>query len=145
MFDKGKIAAALKTLGRKPWNGTRPAVFLTTDVHSYSGQFILIAGPAIGYDQPMLMRAAIGDSVRRYALTVQLPDHPGAKPPPGMFAVTGSLVWSDAAHGWIAHWQAQRAGRKYDWEESGVSFDDAFDGALAGALGVASGNQPPRQ
>jgi hypothetical protein len=57
--------------------------------------------------------------------------------------VRGTLDWSDAAFGWVAHWQTDWNGRHAIWSERGVSFDDAFRAALAGALGVASGHGPP--
>jgi hypothetical protein len=144
LFGKPQIAAALVELGSKIWAGARPPVFLVTDVQSYSGRFTLLAGSASGYDQPELMRAAIADSTARAALSVSLPASAGAQPPPGALLVNGSLVWSDAADGWIAHWATRHGGQTIAWGERGISFDQAFDAALLGALGVASGHQPPR-
>ncbi len=144
LFDRTKIAAALTRLGSKVWTGRRPPVFLTTDVHAYAGRFILTTGTTTGYDQPSLMRSAVADAATRVALPVQLPAFPGASAPPGSLLVNGNLVWSDAAHGWIARWEASRAGRMITWSERGVSFDIAFNAALEGALGIASGHHPPR-
>jgi hypothetical protein len=143
LFDASAVATALKALGSAVWTGRRPTVFLSVQVHAYAGAFALLAGPATGYEQPELMRAAVADSAARAALPVLLPASAGAAPPAGCLPVTGSLVWSDAALGWIARWQAGWSGRRAAWGEHGVSFDDAFDAALIGALGIASGHQPP--
>jgi hypothetical protein len=144
-FDPTKIAAALASLGTAPWRGTRPHVFLTVAVRSYSGNFTLIQGPMTGYDQPNLMRSALADAADLYALTVLLPATGTSAAPAGTLPVTGTLDWSDAEHGWIASWQAVWHGAGAQWGERGISFDDAFAGALAGALGVASGHGPPRK
>ncbi len=144
LFDKAKIAAALKRLGSAVWTGRRPTVFLTTYVHAYSGRFILTAGTTIGYDQPPLMRAAIQDASARAALPVELPPHEGAPAPQDTLPLTGHLDWSDAANGWIAQWSIFWNARQVTWGERGVSFDQAYDAALLGALGVVSGHHPPR-
>jgi hypothetical protein len=140
-FDPAKVAAALRRLGETPRKGARPAVLLVIQVHGYSGDFALNAGPATGYDTPELMRAAIDDAAWQYKLPVTLPASANAAPAAGMMVVKGSLTWSDANYGWIATWSADGA----HWGERGVSFDVAFRAALAGALGLASGHLPPRE
>jgi hypothetical protein len=143
-FDPAKITRALASLGVTPWRGTRPQVFLTLAVSSYSGNFVLIQGPTTGYDQPNLMRSALSDAADRYALTVVLPVTSKTAAPAGALPVNGTLHWSDKDHGWIASWQAVWNGAHTRWGERGVSFDKAFADALAGALGIASGHGPPR-
>jgi hypothetical protein len=143
-FDQAKIAAALKQLGSAVWTGRRPTVFLTTDVHAYAGHFTLLAGPTAGYDQQPLMRASIADATLHTAIPVDLPAKLGASPPPGTFPVKGTLVWSDAALGWIANWQAAYHGRIIKWGGRGASFDQAYENALLGALAIVSGHLPPR-
>ncbi len=144
LFDQEKIAAALKRLGSSIWTGRRPTVFLTTDVHAYSGSFILLAGPTTGYDQQPLMRAALADAAIRTALPVELPSSPAAAAPPGTFPVKGSMIWSDAALGWIANWQSIFHGRVIKWSDRGESFDQSYENALLGALGILSGHHPPQ-
>lgn len=144
LFNKAKIATALKQLGSTVWAGRRPVVFLKIHVHAYAGQYILTAGPISGYDQQPLMRAAIQDSSARTALPVALPPRADAPAPPGTIPVEGHLEWSEAALGWIARWQTAWNGREAAWGERGISFDQAYDAALLGALGVASGHHPPR-
>jgi hypothetical protein len=145
LFDEVKIATALRQLGGSVWTGRRPTVFLTANVRAYSGHsFTLLAGPSIGYDQQPLMRASIADASVVTALPVGLPPAIGSPPPAGSFPVQGSLVWSDAALGWIASWQASAHGRTVKWGERGQSFDQAYENALLGALGILSGHHPPR-
>jgi hypothetical protein len=138
-FDPAKVGLALKALGETARNGPRPDVFLVIQVHGYTGNFVLDRGPATGYDTPELMRASINDAAWQYKLQVALPASAGAAPASGMMEVKGILTWSDADYGWIAAWGADGA----HWSERGVSFDDAFRGALAGALAIASGHAPP--
>jgi hypothetical protein len=57
--------------------------------------------------------------------------------------LAGTLVWSDAARGWIADWRLVENGKAYRWQIKGVSFDDAFRNAMRGAARVLSGNGPP--
>ena len=66
-----------------------------------------------------------------------------AKAAGGDQALSGSLVWSDEALGWVAKWRFDFEGRTYRWEIRGVSFDAAFRNALRGAAQVLSGNGAP--
>ena len=64
--------------------------------------------------------------------------------PGGAVALSGNLVWSDKALGWIADWHLGVEGKIYRWQIRGVSFDDAFRNALYGAAQVLSGNGAPQ-
>jgi len=139
-FDPAKVAAALSSIGEMPRKGPRPEVFLAVRVRGPAGDFALQNGPAAGYDMPELMRASIDDAASQYKLPVILPASAGQTPASGLLVVQGTLTWSDADLGWNAAWGAGGA----HWGERGVSFDDAFRAALAGALGIASGHLPPR-
>ncbi len=139
-FDPAKVAAALAEIGETPRQGPRPSVFLAVHVHGPAGDFTLQNGPAAGYDMPELMRASIDDAAGQYKLRVRLPVSASDTPAAGLLLVEGNLTWSDADFGWIAAWGAGGV----HWGEHGVSFDDAFRAALAGALGIASGHAPPR-
>lgn len=138
-FDPGKIQAALKTLGETPWPGPRPPVLLIVAVRGFTGNFTITPEE----NAADLMRDFIAAAAERYRLDVQLPASPDAAAPPGVMTLRGTLDWSDAAFGWVAHWQTGWNGRAATWGERGVSFDDAFRAALAGALGIASGHGPP--
>lgn len=64
-------------------------------------------------------------------------------PSEGDVTLAGTLVWSDQARGWNVNWRMLSAGKSYEWQVSGVSFDDAFRNALRGAARILSGNGSP--
>ena len=64
-----------------------------------------------------------------------------AKESGGDALLTGTLVWTEAALGWTAHWQLAWRGREQRWQISGVSFDDAFRDAIDRAVLVLSGQR----
>jgi uncharacterized protein len=53
------------------------------------------------------------------------------------------MLWSEEALGWVAEWRLAAAGKTYRWQIRGVSFDDAFRNAMAGAAQVLSGHGQP--
>jgi uncharacterized protein len=63
----------------------------------------------------------------------------------GDLALGGSMLWSEAALGWIADWRLGAQGKSYRWQVRGVSFDDAFRDAMAGAAQILSGHGQPDQ
>jgi hypothetical protein len=63
--------------------------------------------------------------------------------PPDRVALTGSLVLSEAAHGWVGSWHLSWHGHDYAWGLSGVNFDEAFREATRGALQILSGHGAP--
>jgi hypothetical protein len=140
IFAPAKVAAALAALGETPRKGPRPDVLLDVKVAGPASNFALQAGPVQGYDMPELMRASLDDAAAHYKLHVKLPANGTKMPASGLMVVMGNLTWSDKVFGWIATWDS----RGVQWGERGVSFDDAFRGALAGALAIASGHAPPR-
>ncbi len=54
--------------------------------------------------------------------------------------LAGTLVWTEAPLGWIAHWHLSWRGREYRWHNRGVSFDDAFPNAVDRAVPLVSGH-----
>jgi len=63
----------------------------------------------------------------------------------GDLALAGDLIWSEQALGWIAKWRLAARGKSHHWQIRGVSFDDAFRNALAGAAQILSGHGQPDQ
>jgi uncharacterized protein len=61
----------------------------------------------------------------------------------GDLALSGSMLWSEEALGWIADWRLDAQGKSYRWQIRGVSFDDAFRNAMAGTVQILSGHGPP--
>jgi hypothetical protein len=142
-FDPGRIAAALRDLGRAPWPDPRPTIVALVHVEDARGGFDLTSSaPRAGG-----MRAALVDTAQKYGVTIAVPDAGGfAAPvlPPGEVALRGQLVLSEAALGWVAKWHLDWQGRAYDWGIGGVNFDAAFRDGAAGAIEVLSGHGAPQ-
>jgi uncharacterized protein len=136
-FAPEKIDALLRDLGREPWPDPRPVIVPRIHVQAAQGTFDITA------DEPRAegMRAAWAESGQRYGMAVAIPPVPDA---PGRMELTGSLVLSEAAHGWVGAWHVAWRGETYHWGLSGVNFDEAFRQAVRGAMQVASGHGAPR-
>lgn len=142
-FVPARVDAALRALGRQPWPDPRPVLVPLIHVTAASGAF------DITREEPRAagMRAALAESGEKYGMALRIPPPPlpdAAALPPGEAAVVGSLVLSEAAHGWVGTWHLDWQGRGYDWGLSGVNFDEAFRQAVRGAMQIVSGHGLPR-
>jgi hypothetical protein len=160
-FDRAKIDAALRSLGRAPWTAPRPKIVLFLRVTDSARDFTLAADGEFGIDMLEALDNAsslVGLSARPaykwQILASSLYPVPLADAGPVVLdavtkaagadqALFGSLIWSDKALGWVAKWRLDFEGRTYRWEIRGVSFDAAFRNALRGAAQVLSGNGAP--
>ena len=160
-FDREEIDAALRSLGREPWITPRPTVVLFLRVADSTRDFTLAADGEFGID----MREALDSASSLVGLPARLPRSAqlstanlssdgianadasvldaAAKAAGGDRALSGSLIWSDEALGWIAEWRFDFEGKTYRWEIRGVSFNAAFRNALRGAAQVLSRNGAP--
>ncbi len=140
-FDPARVRAALASLGRRPWTAPRPTLFPVILVDGFKPPYYLAADGPGGADQ----RTALAAAADRYALPLRLPASGGAafRPPPGSVTVAGTLVFSDAAQGWIGSWQLAWHGRIHAWAVRGVSYDEAFRDLVRGAERVLSGQARP--
>jgi hypothetical protein len=161
-FAPDKIDAALASLGRKPWTAERPLPVMFLGVENARGSFVL-AGDG---DQSPYMAESLAAASARIGMPATLPSEATlseagltfdkldaadledldqlARAAGGDLALVGSLIWSDADHGWIVDWRLRHDGRDAHWQMRGVSFDDAFRNAMRGAAQVLSGNGIPR-
>ncbi|NRP19921.1 hypothetical protein LPJGGPFB_03180 [Ensifer adhaerens] len=160
-FDPATIDRLLAKLERKPWLSPRPVIAVLLAVHDQRRRFVLARD---GGESPYMAQSLAAATVP-LALTASLPDAAtlaangldferlsrmqpaelkrlaidvGADIP-----LAGTLVWSDAARGWVADWRLIENSKAYRWQIRGVSFDDAFRNAMRGAARVLSGNGPP--
>jgi hypothetical protein len=160
-FDPQRVEAALKTLGRKPWTTTRPNLGLFLVINNSAKSYVLSGDGTFGRDQ----REALAAASWQVGLPVTLPSEADlekeglsadalAKIDPGRLAsltkgmgadlvLTGSLVWTKGAKGWVAEWKLFDGRQLHAWKVKDVSFDDAFRNALWGAALVLSGNGEP--
>ncbi len=142
-FVPARIDALLRTLGRDPWPDPRPRLVPLIQVRAARGAFDITAG------EPRAdgMRAAWAESGQRYGLDIAIPPAPLPASIPessGEVALTGSLVFSEAARGWVGAWRLSWRGHDYAWGLSGVNFDEAFRQATRGALQILSDHGAPR-
>ncbi|HEX5080009.1 MAG TPA: DUF2066 domain-containing protein, partial [Geminicoccaceae bacterium] len=123
--------------------------------------YVLASDGEHGRDQ----REALAAAAERFGIPIALPDQAAltktglgyeslpALDPAGLDAIArtmdgdlvlaGSMVWDEQALGWVADWRLGAEGESYGWQISGVSFDDAFRSAMAGAVQILSGHGQP--
>ncbi|WP_378945211.1 DUF2066 domain-containing protein [Mesorhizobium sp. ANAO-SY3R2] len=161
VFDPAKLDAFLERLGRKPWL-VRPRLVAAIAIRDMKGaEYLLASDSRGGRDEDM--RAALAAAADRLALPLVLPslqqlsragivaDGTASDGRLGALAtsagtdlaLSGKMVWSDAALGWVADWRLASSGTVRHWEIRGVGFDDAFRDGVAGAAQVLSGNGEP--
>ncbi len=160
-FIPEKIDAALRSLGREPWTAPRPRIVVFLGVQNGPTAYTLAGDGGPGRD----LREALAAEAGRLGVPALLPDQAAlaatglslealpaadlaaldgiAKSAGGDVALAGSLVWSDAALGWIADWRLAWHGKTYRWQIGGVSFDAAFRSGLGGAAQILAGHGPP--
>ncbi len=160
-FDLAKIDASLASLGSAPWTGPRPRLAVFLAIQDQQTRYVLAQDGARGLSQ----RQALAAVAAKRALPMVLPKQalieterltydalaatappalaPAAKMAGGDAALSGTLVWTESARGWSAHWHMAAQGKDYRWAVSGVSFDDAFRNAIDGALEILSGHGAP--
>jgi hypothetical protein len=139
-FDPARTDAALARLGERPWRGARPVLAIDIMVHDHGADYPMTADGDNGERQ----REALLAAARLYGMVVALPATMGVPKHPAGIALHGTLSWSDAAPGWVGQWHMSWRGREQSWGISGVSFDEAFRNAVAGAMGLLSGHRPPQ-
>ena len=162
-FIPEKIDAALRSLGREPWTAPRPRIVVFLGVQNGPTAYTLAGDGERGRDLREALAAEAGRlaACRRccrsqaalaagrleFCGSCRRPILPAldgtAKSTGGDVALAGSLVWSDAALGWIADWRLAWHGKIYRWQIGGVSFDAAFRSGLGGAAQILSGHGPP--
>jgi hypothetical protein len=161
IYKPETVDALLASLGSKPWLAVRPKPAVLLAVQDQRRKFVLSAdGDESPYmvesfeaaAEPMAMSIVIPSAVmlKKAGLIFEevhaaSPELMGttAKDIGGDMPLLGSIVWSDADLGWIAHWRLYVGGRTYGWSIRGVSFDEAFRNAVRGAAQVLSGNGEP--
>lgn len=161
-FDRAKIDAALASLGLTPWTAPRPTVALFVAVRNGDRSFVLSADgergidmreslaaasfrlniPAVLPEQALVAEAGLDAAQLPSADLARLDDV--AKEARADHALLGTLTFSDEALGWLVAWRMEEGGRSYEWQQRGVSFDDAFRSATRRAAQVLSGHGAPR-
>jgi len=159
-FDRAKIDAALRALGREPWAGPRPRIVVFLGMRNMTTAFMVagdgdrelersaLVAAAAQRGMPMMLpsQAALAESGLRFedlpAADLSRLDAT-ATAIGGEKALVGSMAWSDAALGWIADWRLFSTGKTYQWQARSVTFDDGFRQAMGGVARILSGSGLP--
>jgi hypothetical protein len=173
VFDRAKIDALARSLGREPWSGPRPRVVVFVGVdnvtfadgkgtpHTY-----MLASDGVA-DKSADMRESFAAAADKAGMPVALPTLAQlqahgwtaktladaksadlatiARQDGGDVAVAGRMVFSEKTLGWVTTWRMAHQGRTYRWGERGVNFDAAFRNALFGAAQIVSGYGAPAE
>ncbi len=159
-FERTKIDAALRSLGREPWIASRPRLVVFLGMRNLTTAFMVAGDGDRG-----LEREALAAAAARLGIPMMLPNQaalveagisfdtlPTADPSRlaalaeasgGELALAGRMAWSDEALGWIADWRLSAAGKTYQFRARSVTYDDGFRKALGGAVQILSGNGLP--
>lgn len=157
-FDPARIDAALTELGDPPWRGPRPVIVPVLIVRGMGVPHIatyLLSAEARG--EAPVQRQSFANSAAKYGMTVPIPTDaqlaawgiatsgfPAPPAQPDAAVVAGTLEFRPAALGWVGMWRLSWQGRSYEWGDSGVGFDEAFDDLVRGAMRIVSGHGGPQ-
>ncbi len=157
-FDRSRIDSALALLGASPWRGERPAVVPVIAVRGSDPPWTVDLVLTSGEPAAQAYRASLANSAAKYGVGVRLPSAEemgawGAAPgrPPsewrvpetGSVMAVGSIDYRPEAMGWVGSWNTRWKGVEYRTRVSSVSFDEAFERLIRGAVRVASGRGWP--
>ncbi len=135
-FEKAKIDAALRSLGRAPWTASRPRIVV------FLGMRNLLASYMLAEDGDRALEQA-GVSFESLPAADLARLDAAAQAMGGDRALVGRMAWSDEAMSWVADWRLRSAGETEQWQVRSLTFDDGFRKALGGAAQILSGNGPP--
>ncbi len=140
-FEPDGVDAALLGLGEAPWQTSRgrPSILIDIAVTPRTGPVMPIRADT---DPDERHRAALLAAADRFGIVVLLRPVMGSAPL-ATTTLRGSMVWQEAAAGWAGAWTLPWQGHEYNWRIVGVSFDEAYRNAIAGAAAILSGHALP--
>lgn len=149
-YDRADVDRVLGDLGSRPWLGPRPVLAVILEVQR-GGDRYWVNQDAV---RDQAMRESFALAADGMAMESVFPDvgdldriglssrdvavRAGADIP-----LSGTLVWSDAALGWIVTWTLRDDVGTHRWEARGVNFDEAFRVGVRGATQILSGSGDP--
>jgi uncharacterized protein len=159
-FDRDKIDAALKSLGRVPWTTPRPRVVVLFGMKQATAKYVLTRdGDRVGPKEslaaaaekrgiPILIPSTRELAMHRVAwedLTGDMVGFDAIRRGLGAdVALAGQLIWQEEELGWAASWSLVAADGVHRWQVRGVTFDAAFRNALGGSAQILSGHGDPK-
>jgi hypothetical protein len=154
-FNPSRIDDAARSLGSRPWAGSRPAVVPLIEIRGWDppwvGSFMLTVDSPSGSAQ----RIAFKNAAAKYGLEVRVPTLAeleargirfGAPLPArsvqdaSAVSIVGSAEFRPAALGWVASWRTWWGAVDHEAKLSGVSLDEIFDSMVREAVTLASGS-----
>jgi uncharacterized protein len=159
-FDRGKIDAALRSLGLTPWTKARPLVVVVFGMKQATATYVLTRdGDRVGPKEslaaaaekrgiPILIPSTRELAMHRVAwedLTGDMVGFDAIRRGLGAdVALAGQLIWQEEELGWAASWSLVAADGVHRWQVRGVTFDAAFRNALGGSAQILSGHGDPK-
>lgn len=159
-FDRGKVDAALRSLGLTPWTTARPLVGVVFGMKQATATYVLTRdGDHVGPNQslaaaaekrgiPILMPSTQDLAMHRIAWEDLTGDMAGfgvlARALGADVALAGQLIWEEQELGWAASWSLLEPGGVHRWQIRGVTFDAAFRNAFGGSAQILSGHGDPK-
>ena len=156
-FDRGKVDAALRSLGVTPWTTPRPRVVVLVGMKQAAAKFVLTRdGNHVGPNESMAAAAEKRGLPILIPSTQELATHgiawedltgdpaPIARALGADVALAGQLIWDEQELGWAASWSLAASGGVHRWQIRGVTFDAAFRNALGGSAQILSGHGDPK-
>lgn len=157
-FDPARIDAALTELGDPPWRRPRPVIVPVLVVRGmgvpHTATYLLSAQ---AQGEAPVQRQSLANSAAKYGMAVRVPSSaelaawaigtsgfPTPPAQPEAAVVAGTLEFRPATLGWVGSWRLSWQGKSYEWGDSGVGFDEAFDDLVRGAMRIVSGHGGPQ-
>ena len=149
-YDRAEVDRVLDDLGSRPWLEPRPVLAVLLEVQRGGDRYWVNRDGV----RDQAMRESFALAADRMAMEVVFPSgenlelaglssrdvatRAGADIP-----LSGTLIWSDSALGWIVTWTLSDYVKTHRWEAQGVNFDEAFRVGIRGAAQILSGNGDP--
>jgi hypothetical protein len=157
-FEKAKIDAALRSLGRAPWTASRPRIVVFLGMRNLLASYML----AEDGDRALEHEALVSAAARR-GVPLMLPSRAALEQAGVSFEslpaadlarldaaaqamggdralVAGTLEFQATLPGWVGSWRMRWHDTDYAWGISGVNYDTAFRSIVRGVVRVASGH-----
>jgi len=154
-FDPPKIDSLLMTLGEKPWTVKRPTLVPVILVRGYDPPYRIdhVLSSDLSSDDPVIadQRRSLEHFTDKYGIYLDVPtaaditawgpDGSKAALSPNFALVSGTLTFRLDSGGWTGQWHLRWNGVEHTWGTKGVSFDNAYNNLVTGAVRILSADR----
>jgi hypothetical protein len=120
-FDRVRIDALLRSLGREPWTGKRPALRVELRVTDAAATYLVTQTSERGWGHREAIRA-IGEKA---GLPVVLPQVEASAAPGADNLLSGNMTMTRDGY-WVTEWRLSAAGSSTQWTVPATTFDRAI-------------------